>query len=237
MSQDRIIERVRKMLALANDAAASEGERDNAMRMAYNLLAKHNLDIADVGSTQPQEVREQQVARMSVYPWARGIAHSIAGLFFCSYYFSRGSGKLAHHYFVGKQSNAIAANEMSQYIIASVFKELRQRFGSETSPEARSFAVGVETALRRRCRELREAAEREAKGVSSGRELVLASLYEQERKANDQWIADNVGGLKTQPDRTKGVHGDAYRAGKAHGDSISLAPQVGHARSNVKRLK
>lgn len=114
---------------------------------------------------------------------------------------------------------------------------LRQRFGSETSPEARSFAVGVETALRRRCRELREQAEAEAKGVSNGRALVLASLYEQERKANDQWIADNVGSLKTQPDRTKGVHSAAYAAGKQHGNTISLAPQVGASKSSVKRIK
>lgn len=46
--EDRILERVRKMLALANDEAATEGERDNALRMAHNLLMKHQLSMEDV---------------------------------------------------------------------------------------------------------------------------------------------------------------------------------------------
>lgn len=243
MSQDRIIERVRKMLALANDAAATQGERDNALRMAYATLAKHNLDLADVGSSQPQEKREEQSARMSVYPWARGIAHSIAGLFFCEYYFSRAAGKTAHHYFVGRTSNAITASEMSQYILDNVFKELRKRFGSDTNPEARAFATGVETALRRRCRELREAATNAdapstAAGVTgaTGGALVLADLYKTEQDANKAWIADNVGGLKTAADRTKAVGYAAHAAGVAHGKTISLAAQIGGAKNSTRRL-
>lgn len=35
----RILQRVRKMMALANDKAASDGERENAMRMAHATLA------------------------------------------------------------------------------------------------------------------------------------------------------------------------------------------------------
>lgn len=244
MSQDRIIDRVRKLLALANDAAASQGERDNALRMAYATLAKHNLNMADVGSAQTQEVREQQVAQMSVYPWARGIAHSLAGLFFCSYYYSRSSNpKFASHYFVGRQSNAITANELAQYIIASVFKELRQQFKSETSPAARSFAVGVEVAIRKRCQDMRRAATNadapttaESVTGTKGGALVLASLYKTELEANNAWIDQNVGKLKIPTDRTKGVLSSAYDQGKKHGNSISLAPQVGVAKSNVKRL-
>lgn len=44
--KERILSRVRKMLRLANDAGATEGKRDNAMRMAHATLAKYNLDIA-----------------------------------------------------------------------------------------------------------------------------------------------------------------------------------------------
>lgn len=238
MTQDRVLDRVRKMLALANDAAATEGERDNAMRMAYATLAKHNLDMADVGSNQTQEVREEQMSRMSAYPWARAIAHSVAGLFFCSYYYARAGGASAHHYFVGRQSNAITANEMAQYIISSVFKELRQRFPSQTAPQARAFATGVADALRVRCYRLRKEAEQASQvaQAGTGRELVLASLYDQEQKANQAWMDANVGELVTQKDRSHAASGSAYNAGISHGKSISLNNQIGTA-ANSKTLK
>lgn len=244
MSQDRVIERVRKLLALANDAAATEGERDNALRMAYATLAKHNIDLASVGSTQPQEAREEMRATMSIYPWARGIAHSIAGLFFCEYYFARGAGKLAEHYFVGRTSNAITASEMAQYIVQNVFKELRKRFGSETSPEARGFATGVEAALRTRCYQMRKAATdqhapqtAEAVSGASGGALVLADFYKAETDANKAWIAAHVTGLKVAKDRTKDVRASAYRAGQEHGKTISLNAQIGGAKNSTRRLK
>lgn len=243
MSQDRVIERVRKLLALANDAAATEGERDNALRMAYATLAKHNIDLASVGSTQPQEKREEQRVRMSVYPWARGIAHSIAGLFFCEYYYSRAAGKNAEHYFVGRTSNAITASEMSQYVIESVFKELRKRFGSETSPDARAFAMGVEAALRTRCNQMKRAATdhnapQTAQAVSgaAGGALVPADFYKTETEANRAWMTENVPGLKTAKDRTKDVRIGAYAAGKGHGKTISLNAQVGAAKNSTRRL-
>jgi hypothetical protein len=43
-----ILEKVKKLLALANDKGATEGERDNALRMAHGMLAKHNLDMSDL---------------------------------------------------------------------------------------------------------------------------------------------------------------------------------------------
>lgn len=248
--------RVRKMLALANNAAATEGERDNALRMAFATMAKHNLDMADVAHTDtPNEAREQQVATLSVYPWARAIAHSMADLFFCAYFYQRPvSGKLAKHFFVGKQSNAITANEMAVYVVGSVFKELRQRYGSETSPEARSFATGCADKLRSRVYAMQREATtpQTAVGVqvaargsdvmiaaapqAPGSALVLANLYKTEREANDAWILQQ-GKLKTSADRTKGVGGSAYHEGKAFGGSVSLNTQLGAGKSSVKRIK
>lgn len=236
-SAERALNKIRKLLKLGNDERGNEQERETALRQAFALMAKHNLDIAEVGSTEQQEKREEQRATMSVYPWARGIAHSLAQLFFCSYFFSRGRGKSAVHSFVGQTSNAITAREMSEYVIASVFKELRARYGSDTSPEARAFAMGVEAALRRRCVALRQEAGKAAEAESTGRALMLVNLYDSEKSANDAWVAANVGGLAVSKDRTKGVGGAAYRDGKAHGDSINLSRQVGGTKAGALRLK
>ena len=107
-NQDKIIERVKKMMALANCTGAAEGERDNALRMAYNLLAKYNLSMSQVEAhdNTPQEERESQKAKFVVYPWARQIASLVGSLFFCNYYFMRSAtGKQADHVFIGKASN------------------------------------------------------------------------------------------------------------------------------------
>ena len=234
---DKVLEKVRKLLKMGNDERGNEQERETALRQAFALLAKHNLDIAEVGSTEAQEKREEQRATMSVYPWARGIAHAIAELFFCNYFFARGGGKSATHSFVGQTSNAITARDMAEYVIASVFKELRARYGSDTSPEARNFAMGVEAMVLRRCRSLRSEAEKAAEGESTGRSLVLASLYKTEETENHGWIQQNVGALVVQADRTKRAGGAAYADGKAHGAAINLSRQVGAANKGALRLK
>ena len=45
---DRAVDKIKKLLALANDSRGNEQERDTALRQAHALLVKHNLDMADV---------------------------------------------------------------------------------------------------------------------------------------------------------------------------------------------
>lgn len=49
-------DKIRKLLALAADPNAAEGERDNASRMAARLMAKHDIDLADLAEA---ELRDQ----------------------------------------------------------------------------------------------------------------------------------------------------------------------------------
>jgi hypothetical protein len=49
-------DKIRKLLALANDPGATDGERANASRMAAAFMAKHDIDLADL---QEAELREQ----------------------------------------------------------------------------------------------------------------------------------------------------------------------------------
>jgi hypothetical protein len=255
MTEEKTIDKIRKLLKFANDERGNQTERDTALRQAYKLLSKHNLTLPDVAEGGDEELRVRESVELSVYPWARIITNSLARLFFCAHYFQRShKGKNATHYFVGKQANAITASEMSAYVVKSVFKELRARFGSDTSPEARSFAMGVADTIVHRVAELRSQAEQEqadeqaqeaaamalqgdaldeAVGgpTGTGTALVLANVYASEAKANDAWIAENVGGLQYGADRTKAVGGSAYRAGRKHGEGISLQGQLGSAKA------
>lgn len=46
MTNDRVIEKVKKLLALASDPSAAPNEAETAGRMAASLMAKYNLDLA-----------------------------------------------------------------------------------------------------------------------------------------------------------------------------------------------
>lgn len=50
MSADDIAAKIRKLLAIANDASASEAERDTAMATACRLAEKYAIDMASVGA-------------------------------------------------------------------------------------------------------------------------------------------------------------------------------------------
>lgn len=44
---DNIIEKIRKLLAMASDAGATEGEQANALRLATALMTKHGIEKVD----------------------------------------------------------------------------------------------------------------------------------------------------------------------------------------------
>jgi Protein of unknown function (DUF2786) len=156
--QERILARVRKMLALANDAGATEHERDNAMRMAHSTLAKYNLDIALVEDAGGKvEGEDRGVLRAVFYgrPWARQVANSVAELFFCSYICStHKKAKMTQHCFVGRHSNAITAREMAAYLVGSIIKEARQ-FRTLGNAACRSFCIGAAVSIGQRVEALK----------------------------------------------------------------------------------
>ena len=61
--EDKIIDKIAKLLAVANgNAAGGEHERDTAMRMATKLLIKHNLSMVDITGKTKGEARESAEA-------------------------------------------------------------------------------------------------------------------------------------------------------------------------------
>lgn len=229
----KILNRVKKMLALGNDAAAAEGERENALRMAYNLLAKHNLAMSDIPGDEMNEGREKQEITVSADKWARSLSGSVARLFFCKYFFSltRTSGK-DNHYFVGRVSNVTTAMLMAEFIIKSIKREASKRYKSSTTPEGRSFCVGTVNAIHHRVTEMLKT-DTEA---TVGSALVLADLHKTEADANALWLSGEGVELVSSKSRAASVVGSAFRDGKAFGATVSLANQVGHASPRVKLL-
>lgn len=264
--ENKVLGRIKKMLALGNDAGATEAERETALRMAYNLLAKHNLSMSDLPADQNNEAREELFTTISADKWARDLAAAVAKLFFCSYYFSRaGTAGKDRHYFVGRQSNTVTAMYMAEYLIKSVKREAGKRYKTPTTPQGRSFCVGAVSTIWRRVNQMiakgtettapstptAQQAANDAVGtialgysgqdvdaVSGSTALTLVKLHASEQEANAAWINANVGDLKEHKDRADNrLRGGAYFDGKDYGKTVSLNQQIGGTVTSRKQLQ
>lgn len=235
--ENRIINKVRKLLRLANDAGATEGERDNALRMAHGLLAKHNLDMqqvsdAELAATDP---RERQAVDGNVAPFARQIAHAVARLYFCRYYYTNNRGRTrGTHNYIGKRSNVEVARTVADWLIDAVRSEAtryaRVNGGGRTA--STSFMYGAAARIGIRCKELRESRDKSQQS-EPGTAVVLANLYRVENVANDAFLRSEGTRLHARP--VSRYYGDASaaEAGRTYGNGVALGSVIGSRSRNA----
>lgn len=240
LNKDKLLVRVRKMMALANDAGASEGERDNALRMVQTILAKYNLSLADAeaaGEKQDDKRVESQEI-FSAQSYHRTVMSAVADLYFCKYFYCQLSSGKQRHYFFGRESNNTTAREMSAFINKSINREAgkRMRAQAESSNWHRSFCKGAAAKIWQRCDQLRREAEQAPAVASTGTALVLASVYKNEKEANALMIAAEGHKLRQTASREHNTSSDGFYSGKEFGGSINLNRQLGGGTNGKKQL-
>jgi hypothetical protein len=220
----RALSRVKKMMALANDSAASEGERDNALRMAHATLAKWNLSMAEALKSNPNATAEENrshdkhAATIRDQPWARRVAAAVGSMMFCECYFIRqGKGKVAM-YFVGLDTNAAAAAELAMRVVKSIMSEANSKWKLQADPGPwwTNFCKGAADTVSERCKDLRKFG-----GYTEGTALVLANHFENERKTNLALMNSKLR-LRTDKGREHGSLGDGYIAGRTFGKGVEI---------------
>lgn len=218
---DRILERVRKLLALANDDAASEGERDNALRMAHNTLAKHQLDMIDVDKHVRDKDDPRGLFEMEGWniPWCRVVRAAVAHLFSVKYFHCKINATKGRHSFVGRESQATTAMLMGDWIVKALLREADQRYGHRLTRGGRSFGEGAGAKLWQRVHAMVKTKEQEYGG---GFALALVS----ELKQNEQFALELWGELGKAKARKFDVDASAYVSGKDHAETISLNTQL-----------
>jgi len=236
--QDKIIDRIRKLLKHANDnASGAEAERDTAMRMAMKLLAMHNLSMSQV-EMEDKEDRDQTFIEEFPDPFRRVVAEAIAKLFFCKFYSGQVPNKQKRYfYFVGLESNATTAAEMTSWLLKSIYSE------SQRAQKANGNAHGFGTTFRNaaairiseRCDAIRADAvkeDEETRGsedqtVSASTQLALSTLYENEQAANEAYIRDILKiELKTKNSTLHKKSKKADEMGREFGDKVNLDKQI-----------
>jgi len=117
MTQDRILDRIKKTLALASNNPSQE-EAQAAMLKAQELLAKHGLSMADVQSAQQVETPNvaDEMAGTGTTWWEKELSAIIGQNFRCTHYFVPRVGI----FFIGLEEDVAIAREIFTYAKESI---------------------------------------------------------------------------------------------------------------------
>lgn len=235
MNAEKALDKIRKLIALGTNDGATENERETAMRMAHNLMIKHNIDQGSIGKATETEKRVIVRGQFFGRPWARQVAGSVAQLFFCDYLFiAAEKGKDTQHLFLGLESNANTAHEFARWLVEAIAKEGKRRNRSEGDGGNlwwRSFCTGAAQSIANRVSRMIA----DAKRIDSepGTALVVANLYQVELTANLAFRAQQF--PKTKAGRTGSNRmNDGLFSGREYGNSVHLSRDV--APTGSKRI-
>jgi hypothetical protein len=230
---DKVLEKVRKLLALAG--SSNEHEAALAASRAQALLAEHNLTLADVKAEKGDEFVIDEELVTDSYPWRRQLANAVASLYFCKYYYQnvrRGRTMYDVHCLAGAPHNINVAKMMFQYLHTTVDRLARQGARGLPKKQQSPYRVSFRTACTTRL--LTRIAERIAlakagriKSETTGTTLpALASLYNTIGAKLDEFLDEAVGKMKTTKSKMATLDARGAMDGRAAGDKIGLDAQV-----------
>lgn len=202
-----VIEKVRKLLAMAN-GNANENEAAIAAAKAAQLLEAYNLDMAVIGASATAKRKDQKRAG-GLYQWQRNLWYAVAKLNFCHYTYTRGlrAGEQYEHQIIGSQANVISTEVMAEYLqstverLARYWVKINYPNKSVFIKPAIAYREGVATSISNRIWTLRnqKLAEDEAKrkadreaaramGVNTENALILQDVINTEEDLNNDYI-------------------------------------------------
>ena len=227
----KIVDKIQKLLALTE--SSNEHEAALAAEKAHELLAEHNLSMAQVESASKKEKLNEQVGHTSATSklgarWVRNLWLATARLYFCEYLYSRGNHK-TYHTVIGSEATTTTACHMAEFFTQSVVEM------SKGSSSQSSFRTGCALRLVARLNEMRKLAQEQP--VTASNKSNLPALYEQTKEQLDNYISDTWGELKNVPSRNFSIaDSNAYDAGRKAANSIGLNTQTTGTTNNGRAL-
>lgn len=240
---DTLIEKVRKLLALAD--SPNENEAALAAEKAQELMLRHGISMAQVASTGKDNIIgvDEATSDGKTTPWrvslANSIAQSMGGRVVYSNDYGRQSGRI---YWFGPAGTVESMIALYRYLEASLVSisaiETAKRpmdidpwTGKRVHGKTyrSSFLKGAVARLSRRLHERKRAVADEA-GTDNSQALVVI------KNAVDLKVADKFPRLTTRTTNNSNLDPNAYRKGQEAGASMSLGDrQVGGGRGQLTR--
>jgi hypothetical protein len=236
--QEKAIDRVRKLLALAG--SANEHEALAASDKAQAIMAELNLTMQDVADAPDEaELTLDNELESDSRPWRRDLAANVALLYFCEYYYSFkkymtnerkcGYVRMDVHNFAGAPHNVAVCKLMFMYFVATINRLARD--GSLQYPvrERARYVTTFQKACARRLAQRLHAkyddimSAQQPKSAGSN----LPALYVNTKEQIESFLQDqgiDTGGKKRPPVPLS--HHGAEVEGRAAAETIGLDVQV-----------
>jgi Protein of unknown function (DUF2786) len=205
-----LVARIRKLLNLGKDGAASENEREQATAKAQEFMLLHNISIATVEANAHDtstvvKRRKESAKGFAMYAWQKNLMGVVATSNFCFVTTeSKWTGyqwMTTGHSLVGREENVVSALAMFEYLRATTERLAQDYVGGDyrkkMSKEAMSFKAGCADRISERVRahhrqqlaEQRAAATATNAAANTGTALVpiMEDFAEAEKCANEDF--------------------------------------------------
>ena len=146
--EDKLIEKIKKMMNITLENGATEGEVYNATVQAQRLMAKHGISTSDIEqSKNPMAVLEDKITDCRIrVDYESALAHLIASNFRCDLYFRvtrthtlrGGTRRESYAVFVGLPEDVATAREV--FIRTYKFMDVMKRRHAEKKAQERRQA-------------------------------------------------------------------------------------------------
>lgn len=235
MADTKIIDRIRKLLAMAT--SANEQEAAAFAGKAQALLAEHNLTPDDIKGEEDDELGMDVSTLTDSYPWRRPLADAVARMYFCSYAYGdvvRGKTKYDVHGFIGRKHNVEVAKLMFDYLWRAVDRMARDAAKAipkkQQSPFRVSFRWGASRRLVDRIEERIGAAKSGLLITDKGNKLpALIDKYDAADAENAEALAEMAETKAVPAAKPNILDPIGGILGLKAGDDIGLETQIGGA--------
>ncbi len=232
MIDKSIIEKINKLLALAN--SSNENEAAVAAQKASLLLTQYNLSLADLGSDDLTDITELVVETTTRFiSWKMLLLGGIAEANGCQAFRNNYNGNMR---LIGSYASLIVCQNMYEYLSKTIEQRAKYRQGRGRA-YLNAFRVGCATRLSQRLAEQRS--EIENNGIAGNSEtpqtpaIVVRSMFEKSEAAVAEYLKRQGFKIKTKSAQLSSESG--FNSGYKAGDQISLNKQIPRS-DHMKRL-
>ena len=224
----KAIDKIRKLLAMANDGRGNEQEAETAARQAEKMMRAYQVESADIIMKELQTddafdrgvedvyfgPKDPRYMPSAVSSWVGVVAIGVGAAFTCKVdtVMTKEGIKVR---FSGYSMDVQLARWVFGYLCQTVHRLAVENYKGKGVTTAKAFRSGAGGILQRRLFEIRDARNKENRGDSNGTALVLY-----DKKA--QRVAEMYGEQKTKQNKTNVRDQAAFAHGREAGAKINI---------------
>jgi len=183
MSEQKVIDKIKKLFALANCEGASKNEAETALRMANKLLDKHSVSMIDLADDDAVSLSFLEGINRN---WVKGLFNSISQLYDCKYFYDK-NWDTPKHVVVGTNANRLTVSIICEQLIDQIQKE--------TKGKSNNYKLSAVNSLFDTCMRIIKERESSTEEIMPGTGLIPIDLIKRNFINNQDFINEKIGGL------------------------------------------